>query len=158
MFFAAEAAKFEVERFTVGRSAMTRNHVLSAAAVAAALFAACMAEGRRAPAPRESGSLAGALRNYEQSGPAVSCVSTRDLRGNRSAGEGSILFEGQGRMLWVNRPPSGCPELGLGRALKTQIPGTRLCRGDIVTVFDPVSGFEGGSCGLGDFTPYKRNR
>jgi len=96
------------------------------------------------------------LAGYEPDGPPVSCVNLRELRGNQSAG-GAIVFEGATRSrLWVNNPPAGCPNLGNGRALRTVTPSTQLCRGDIATVFDTVSGFEEGGCGLGEFQPYRR--
>lgn len=89
--------------------------------------------------------------------PGTSCVNERLLGGNRSYGEGVILFEGQSSaIVYVNRPPGGCPELRAGRALRTRTTTGQLCRGDIVTVFDPVSGIDYGSCGLGEFTPYRR--
>jgi hypothetical protein len=104
----------------------------------------------------DEASLTAQLSGYEPAGPAVQCVSTRDLLGNKSAGETAIVFEGRGGRKWVNRPAAGCPDLGFSRALKTQTPSTRLCRGDIATVFDPVTGFSYGGCGLGDFEPYRR--
>ena len=67
-----------------------------------------------------------------------------------------MLFEGPGNVLWVNRPPGGCPTLAFGRAFRTRTPSSQLCRGDIVTVFDPVSGAEFAGCSLGDFVPYRR--
>ncbi|WP_324748985.1 hypothetical protein SH591_09895 [Sphingomonas sp. LY54] len=88
-----------------------------------------------------------------------SCVNSRDLAGNKSFGEGAILFRGRtNSTVYVNRPPTGCPDLSYGRALKVRTISTRLCRGDIINVFDPVSGVEYGSCSLGDFTPYRRGR
>ena len=110
-------------------------------------------------ADRDRADLAAALQGYEQAGPPVSCVNQRDLGGNRSAGEGAIIF--QGRMsdrLWVNRPSGGCPSLGMGRALVTRTPSTQLCRGDITNVVDLTAGTQFGGCGLGDFTPYRRVR
>lgn len=91
-------------------------------------------------------------------GPAVSCVSLRDIRGNRSVGEGAILFEGVGGTVYVNRPPAGCPDLRETRTLITRTTTGQLCRGDIATVSDLTSGMQYGSCGLGDFTPYRRIR
>lgn len=102
--------------------------------------------------------LAEELRDYAVAGPAVSCVSQRALRGNRSAGEGAIVFGGNGDLVYVNRPPAGCPDMNRGRTLVTQTTSTRLCAGDIVSVVDPVSGFGFGACGLGEFTPYRRTR
>lgn len=90
-------------------------------------------------------------------GPPQSCVSLRLLSGNKTYGEGVIVFDGTtGSTVYVNRPPNGCPELRSGRALRTRTTTDQLCRNDIVTVFDPTVGIEYGSCGLGDFVPYRR--
>ena len=121
-----------------------------------ALLAGCAAERPRELSQADEARLAGELADFEQDGPAIACVNSRDLQGNRSAGETAIIFEGVGRRLWVNRPAAGCPSLDHGRALQTRTSSTRLCRGDIATVFDPVSGVHYGGCGLGDFTPYRR--
>ena len=90
-------------------------------------------------------------------GQPQTCVQSTLLRGNKTYGEGVIVFEGlTNSTVWVNRPPSGCPELKWSRALRTRTTSAQLCRNDIVTVFDPTSGIEYGSCGLGDFVPYRR--
>ena len=99
--------------------------------------------------------LATELAKYEQAGEPVACVPHTQLKGNRSAGD-AIIFDGTGGRIWVNRPAGGCPTLDHGRALQTRTSGSQLCRGDIATVFDPVSGTTWGGCGLGDFTPYER--
>jgi hypothetical protein len=129
------------------------------------LASACLAAGcttdtdeRLDMAANDEATLAAQLRGFEPDGPPVNCVNSRDLRGNRSAGETAIVFTGGGGRLWVNRPAAGCPDLRSSRALRTRTPSTRLCRGDIATVFDPVSRFEYGGCGLGDFEPYRRVR
>ena len=130
-------------------------------AFAALAFAAgCTADAETAAVARADGeaTLAAELRNYEQAGAPVSCVNLRNLRGNRSAGEGAVIFDGPGGRLWVNRPPAGCPMLHSGNALQVRTPTGQLCRGEIVSVFDTGTGFHHGSCGLGDFTPYKRRR
>ena len=106
----------------------------------------------------DEATLAAQLRGYEPAGPPVDCVNSRDLTGNRSAGETAIVFSGTGGRKWVNRPAAGCPDLGFSRALRTRTTSTRLCRGDIATVFDPVARIEYGGCGLGDFEPYRRVR
>jgi hypothetical protein len=127
----------------------------------ACLAAGCTTESDEARvemAANDEATLAAQLRGFEPAGPPVQCVSTRDLRGNRSAGETAIVFTGNGGRLWVNRPAAGCPDLRMSRALKTRTPSTRLCRGDIATVFDPLTRFEYGGCGLGDFEPYRRVR
>ncbi|HEV2079384.1 MAG TPA: hypothetical protein VGR19_05750 [Allosphingosinicella sp.] len=91
-------------------------------------------------------------------GQPVSCVAQHNLRGSRSAGQGVILFEGRGDLVYVNRPPAGCPALDGSRTIVTRTPANQLCRGDTVTVIDLPSGTHYGACGLGDFTPYRRSR
>ncbi|HLL32262.1 MAG TPA: hypothetical protein VK403_14835 [Allosphingosinicella sp.] len=129
------------------------------------LASACLAAGcttdtddRVDMAASDEASLTAQLRGFEADGPPVACVNLRDLQGNRSAGETAIVFSGIGGRKWVNRPAAGCPDLGFGRALKTQTTSTRLCRGDIATVYDPINRTEYGGCGLGDFEPYRRVR
>jgi hypothetical protein len=127
------------------------------------LASACLAAGCTTDEPVDTtaeveASLASQLRNYEPAGPPVSCVRMRDLGGNKSAGEGAIVFDGIGGRKWVNRPAGGCPSLEFGRALRVRTTSSQLCRNDIVTVFDPVSRSEYGGCGLGDFEPYRRVR
>ena len=123
-----------------------------------ALLAACARDEPLRADANDEARLSAELRDYASAGPAVSCVSTRNLRGNRSAGEGAVIFQAGPGRLWVNRPPAGCPELDSGRALEIRTTSTQLCRGDIASVFDPVSGFHFGACSLGDFEPYRRNR
>jgi hypothetical protein len=105
---------------------------------------------------RQEARLSRALAGRE-AGPPVDCVERRTLRGNRTYGTRAIVFEGPG-MLYVNRPPAGCPALEGGRTLVLSSSGSRICRGDIASVVDPVSRQSFGSCGLGDFTPYRRTR
>ena len=116
------------------------------------LAAACTAEGVETAGDREA-ALAGELRGMV-AGETRACVPQHQLRGNRTVGD-AIVFEGIGDTIYVNRPAAGCPDLRGGRALRTRTTSSQLCRGDIVTVFDPVSGAEFGGCGLGDFTPYR---
>lgn len=109
-------------------------------------------------APTRSEQRAEAMLEGRVAGPPVDCVNQRDLGGNRSLADGSLLFDGRtsGGIIYVNRPAAGCPSVNAGRALIVRTPSTRLCRGDIVNVVDPVNGMSYGSCGLGDFTPYRR--
>ena len=90
-------------------------------------------------------------------GPPQACVSQRDLRASHTLGEGAVLFEGPGTLIYVNRTSGGC-NTDFGRSLVTRTPSNQLCRGDIVRSVEPVSGTDWGSCTLGDFTPYRRVR
>lgn len=101
--------------------------------------------------------LARKLRGHEQVGPPMACVDLAMLRSNTLIGGTAIVFQGRNsKTLYVSRPEGGCPILRMGRALKTDSAGSRLCRGNLVAVWDPVSGVDYGSCPLGDFTAYRR--
>lgn len=123
---------------------------------AAALTAACSTYAAAPPQDAAGSELAAEL-----SGRAAeetrSCVSQRDLQGNRTVDDGAaIIFSGPGDRIYVNRPPAGCPSLGSGRSLVIKSTMDRLCRGDIVDVVDLSSRIHYGSCSLGDFVPYRK--
>lgn len=122
----------------------------------AALVAGCTADPRveSAAVAETQTALAEELRG-RVAGEPQTCVQLRGLGGNRSVGD-AIVFEGPGSVVYVSRPVGGCPDLRYNRALQTRTTGTQLCRGDIATVFDPATGTRYGSCGLGDFVPYRR--
>ena len=122
--------------------------------LAAGLVAGCAAE----PAFERAGPMPAPVVEAMQgrvAGPPLACVRQSGLRSNRVVA-GAVLFEGPGGVVYVNRGLGGCPGLALGRAIRTSTPTGSLCRGDIVTAFEPVSGSEFGSCTLGEFIPYHR--
>ena len=127
-----------------------------ATAAWAMLLAGCMMDQEAELSPQAEGRLAAELEAHVADGPAVSCVRTADLQGNRTVGGDAIIFTGAGGRLWVNRTRGSCPSLEFGRALRFRTPSTQLCSGDIATVFEPTSGIEYGGCALGEFTPYRR--
>ena len=125
----------------------------------ALLLIAAAAIGSAAPAPVDRagptpGAIAHAMRG-RTAGPPVPCISTLGLRNTRAIA-GALLFEARGGIVYVNEGVAGCRALAFGRAIRTGGPSGRLCRGDIVTAFEPVSGSEFGGCALGDFVPYRR--
>lgn len=133
--------------------------MLSAAVVALACIHAGRAEtGARAQAlsAKDEATLAAALSGMT-AGPAQDCVSEPDLGSNESYGGRVVLFHGAtDDVVYVNRLPTVCPGLDSGRSLRVRTPASRLCRGDVATVFEPVSGMDLGGCSLGKFTPYRR--
>lgn len=123
------------------------------------LVAACAstsysaADKERAPGPELAEAIAGRIAEKPQS-----CVLLRDLEGNRSVDNGDAIVFGSKRddLIYVNRPAGGCPSLQFGRSLVTKTTTGSLCRGDIADVVDLQAGFQQGSCGLGDFVPYRK--
>lgn len=125
-----------------------------------ALTAGCMAEERPEMRAAAESEIAAALAGWAPAGPPQRCVSQRDLGDNGSIGQSAILFRARisNDLVYVNRPPSGCPRMGIGDALRVRTTQTQLCSGDIVEVFDPTTNIGSGGCGLGEFTPYRRTR
>jgi hypothetical protein len=128
--------------------------------VIALLVAVAAAGGLSAGKPAELSAEGQARLDAElagrTAGAARTCIVQRDIRHTRTIADGVMLFEGPNDVLWVNRGSGGCAALRHGRAFHTVTPSTSLCRGDVVTVFDPVSGTEFGGCSLDDFVPYRR--
>jgi len=93
-------------------------------------------------------------------GPPRACVPQRDLASNRTVDNGDAIIFGArgGDLIYVNRPKGGCPSLRFGRTLVTRTTSGSLCSGEIVSVVDLQSDFQQGSCGLGEFVPYRRTR
>jgi hypothetical protein len=121
-------------------------------------LAAC-ASGEDPDLAAESQSrLAAELEGYVPDGPAVSCVRSPDLQGNRTIGPDVIVFSGSAGRKWVNHTRGSCPSLEFGRALRFRTTTTQLCSGEIAAVFDPATNIEYGACALGPFTPYRRAR
>jgi hypothetical protein len=101
-----------------------------------------------------SAELADALKGKVPGKP-VSCINLRDIRSTKTIGDRTLLYETSSQLVYRNDPVGGCPASAPGRTLITRTPSTQLCRGDIVRVVDLTAGFDVGSCGLGDFTPYR---
>ncbi len=130
--------------------------------LAVLLVADCASSGRTATgtaaqkaSAKDKAALAKVLAG-RVAGPPQDCVAMDQLGGDQAFGSGVILFRGLTReVVWVNRPPHGCLFLEPGRALKIEPTMGRLCRGDAVSVVDPVSGEQFSGCDLGQFTPYR---
>ena len=80
-----------------------------------------------------------------------SCLMQRRIESQRIVDDRTILFREGGRW-YRNDLAVSCAGLSPDKSLITRTPSTGLCRGDQVTVFEPVSNFTYGSCALGDFT------
>lgn len=85
--------------------------------------------------------------------PAVkACVNLRNVGTTRIADDRTIYYR-ENRQWYRNDIPGGCAGMRPWSAIASRTPSTQLCRGDIITVFEPSSQIPQGSCGLGDFTP-----
>lgn len=64
------------------------------------------------------------------------------------------LVYGSGRRIYLNRLRGGCSTLHALDAVRVDVLGGQLCRGDIVTPFDPVTHIVRASCVMGSFEPF----
>jgi hypothetical protein len=122
-----------------------------------AALAACTAsaDDRVEASAAEEAALGEAL-GGRTAGRPVSCVRQQDLRNSRGAGPGTILFDGPGDLVYVNRTLSACPAIRPWYAIRHRTTQTAMCTGELIQVFDPANGVEYGGCTLGEFTPYRR--
>ncbi len=90
-------------------------------------------------------------------GEPVSCINLSNVRSVRIIDRTAIIYDA-GRVLYVNRPRSGARSLDRWDTLVTRLHTNRLCRPEVVRLYDSASRFETGAVFLGDFVPYRRIR
>jgi hypothetical protein len=86
-------------------------------------------------------------------GTPKSCLSLRDAT-NSASYEGTMLYRASRTLTWRN-DMNGCPSLGNDRIPVLRVYSSEVCRGDIVTFADRVTGNTTGACTFGDFVPYR---
>ena len=87
-------------------------------------------------------------------GPAVNCVTIRNIRDTKVIDDRTIDFHMSGNQVFRNTLPNSCPQLGFQQAFAYRTSTSELCSVDIITVIVQGSGsMRGASCGLGKFTP-----
>jgi len=87
-------------------------------------------------------------------GNPVSCIQTRNVERVEAVNDYVAFFHMRGNKVYRTDFPQSCR--GLKRdAFSHKTPTGNYCRGDIIQVFDPVSGFSTGGCSFGEFVPYE---
>lgn len=119
----------------------------------AALFAMAGAADAARLSPDEQ--LAKAI-DGRVAGEPVKCIPLRSIRSTQVIDRTAIVYTGQGRTIYVNRPASGLAFLRDDKILVTDTRSSELCNIDIVKLMDPGSKMISGSVGLGDFVPYTK--
>lgn len=93
-----------------------------------------------------------------RAGEPTNCLPNNRSFSSRRVGESTVLFRVGPGELWRNDLPRECAGINSAAALVTQTPVGRLCRGDIVNFIDLRTGIQLGSCPLGQFVPYRREK
>lgn len=123
--------------------------LLASLAIAAAPAAAKPQSGEERLARAVEGRVAGEPSD---------CIDLRDIRSSRIIEDTAIVYEGPGNVLWVNRPRSGAESLDSWDVLVTNTHSSRLCRVDVVRLYDTTARMQTGAVFLGDFVPYRKPR
>ncbi|HLZ79270.1 MAG TPA: hypothetical protein VKQ09_08025 [Sphingomonas sp.] len=87
-------------------------------------------------------------------GKPVTCIQQQRIDSSQIFDSGAILYRMKGGPDYLNDPH--CPSLKQDRSIASRTPSISLCSGDILHVFEPVSGMDYGSCPLNEFVPYAR--
>jgi hypothetical protein len=125
-------------------------------AMVAASCAVAIGDEAGPPSAADEAAMSAALAG-RTAGEPVACVRRQDVRNSRGIGNNTILFDGPGNILYVNRTASSCPTIRPWHALRQRSIGSSMCSNDLIRVFDPQTGVEYGACSLGRFTPYRRS-
>lgn len=91
-------------------------------------------------------------------GKPQSCIRLRGTYGTESFDnkDGTLLFKVSRKLVYRTDTKGACRRIGKGDALITRsFNGGELCRGDIAHSADLLSGFQSGSCAMGEFVPYR---
>jgi hypothetical protein len=105
---------------------------------------------------RSEAKLARALEGRVPGKP-VDCLNQYDIRSSRIIARTAILYETNNGTLYVNRPDNGSRSLSEGDVLVTDTHSHRLCRIDVVQLYDTTSRMRTGSIFLGPFVPYRKD-
>lgn len=93
-----------------------------------------------------------ALAEFEVSGDARSCLSSRSIDEIDPIDDENWLVTTRGRGTFLNTVSRGCSDAGGPFTyLQYTVRGGQLCQGDIVRVIDSSSRFSRGSCSLGEY-------
>ena len=87
-------------------------------------------------------------------GEAVSCIGPRTIRSTEIVEGVGILFD-TGNAVYLNRPTSGADAMNHRDGLRVELHFPRLCRSDVVELFNRSTQAPNGFIILGDFVPYR---
>lgn len=139
-----------------------RIAALAVALAASALLSSCAQTAQSARADELTPDQLALLdRNLggKVAGEPVSCISSVPSTQTIRVSDSILLYRVSGRLVYRNDLRSSC--IGLARdndVIVSVVHNSGPCRGDILRLVDRTSGISGGSCVLGEFTPYRTPR
>ena len=97
-----------------------------------------------------AGAPNGALSDYEKTGEMVSCLPLTTVKDSDPIDDGAILFETNNGEVYLSELRGTCIGLARNKRFSYKTTQNQICKGDIITVANPV-GQPLGSCSLGEF-------
>lgn len=94
--------------------------------------------------------VGGAVAEYDTTGDVVSCIPLKQVRVSDAIADDAIIFTLNNGDVYLNKLRGTCIGLARNDRFSLKTTQNKICRGDILTVSNPV-GVDMGSCGLGDF-------
>jgi hypothetical protein len=94
----------------------------------------------------------------EKEDPSKRCLNARSIRGTDVIDDDHIVFEIQGRRLFLNVLPRTCKGLSQQGRFSYEISTRSLCAGDKIRILREAGNtfYEGKACSLGRFVPISR--
>jgi hypothetical protein len=123
--------------------------------IAAALGSCTTTPEPSQPSPQAQQDLAKLLAG-KTAGPKISCLPNYNANDMQIIDGRNVAFKLGSRTVYLMHLSPGCEQLASGHyaLLAKQFGGMGYCQGDIVHVFDSVSHFTAGSCGIDAIVPY----
>jgi hypothetical protein len=81
--------------------------------------------------------------------PPRTCIDNRSIKATRFSAEQGYFVRSGSR--WFQNRAGGCPLFAEGRSIQTISTASRLCNGDQVQIFQPVTNIVYGTCALGEW-------
>lgn len=88
-------------------------------------------------------------------GDKVSCINRQQQTNLTVISNNVLLYKVSSKLVYKNELIGSCNGLTRGDILIVRSFGSQLCRGDMTSTADRMSGMLSGACALGDFTPYR---
>lgn len=139
-----------------------RKLMISAAILASLALTSCApltTETAREPLTGKQAEMLAKALDGREAGKPTNCVSRNSSVSFTRISDDILLYKPFGNVVYQNTLPYTCR--GLGRdddIMVFDAFGSSYCKGDTVRLVDRTSGFQGPTCRLGAFVPFKKKR
>ncbi|HVF93844.1 MAG TPA: hypothetical protein VM900_05985 [Sphingomonas sp.] len=90
-------------------------------------------------------------------GPPQPCIDPNLASSPQITDQGTIIYRGTAKRLWVSTPVGHCPMLRPFTTLIIERFGSQLCRNDRFRVLEPGATIPSAACRFGEFVPWDKS-